>query len=107
VSGYRLAVCAEMVFLDLPFVERVRRISDLGFEVEMWDWTAKDIDALAKTGATFSSMTGYISGTLADPDGADELLRTAEVSLDTAARLGCPRLNVHGIAGCPWSPPGP
>ena len=31
----------------------------------------KDIDALAATGATFSSMTGYITGTLADPDGAD------------------------------------
>ena len=36
-SGYRLAVCAEMVYLDLPFVERVRRIADLGFEVEISD----------------------------------------------------------------------
>ena len=35
---------AEMVFLDLPFVERVRRIAELGFEVEIWDWTTKDID---------------------------------------------------------------
>ena len=95
-SGFRLAASAEMVFLDLPFPERVRRIDDLGFEVEIWDWTTKDIDALAKTGATFSSMTGYITGTLADPDGADELLRTAELSLDAAARLDCPRLNVHG-----------
>ena len=50
-----------MVFLDLPFEERVRRIADLGFEVEIWDWTSKDIDALAETGATFSSMTGYIA----------------------------------------------
>ena len=65
-SGYRLAVCAEMVFLDLPFPERVRRIADLGFEVEMWNWAGKDIDALAGTGATFSSMTGYLRGTLAD-----------------------------------------
>ena len=32
-----------MVFLDLPFEERVRRIADLGFEVEIWDWTNKDI----------------------------------------------------------------
>jgi hydroxypyruvate isomerase len=94
--SYRLAVCAEMVFLDLPFEERVRRITDLGFEVEIWDWTTKDIDALTKTGATFSSMTGYIGGTLADPDGATELLRTAELSLETAARLACPRLNIHG-----------
>jgi hydroxypyruvate isomerase len=74
----------------------VRRIADLGFEVEIWNWTTKDVDALARTGATFSSMTGYVRGTLADRDGAEELLRTAEQSLKVADRLGCPRLNVHG-----------
>jgi hydroxypyruvate isomerase len=95
-SSYRLAVSAEMVFVDLPFLERVRRIADAGFEVEIWDWTKKDVDALARTGATFSSMTGYVTGTLADPDGAEELLRTAEESLKVAEQLDCPRLNVHG-----------
>ena len=95
-STFRLAVSAEMVFLELPFEERVRRIADLGFQVEIWDWTKQDIDALAKTGATFSSMTGYVTGTLADPAGAEELLRTAELSLGIAEQLDCPRLNVHG-----------
>src|SRR4051794_3971901 len=95
-GSYRLAVSAEMVFVDLPFEERVRRITDRGFEVEIWDWTKKDIDSLAKTGAMFSSMTGYVTGTLADPDGAAELLRTAEQSLRVADELDCPRLNVHG-----------
>jgi hydroxypyruvate isomerase len=95
-TGFRLAACAEMVFLDLPIEERVRRIADLGFEVEIWDWTSKDTAALAKTGATFSSMTGYVQGTLADADGAVELLRTAEQSLQVAEELDCPRLNVHG-----------
>jgi len=66
VSRFRLAVSAEMVFLDLPFQERARRIAELGFE--LWDWTTKDLDALTRTGATFSSMTGYVRGTLADPD---------------------------------------
>jgi hydroxypyruvate isomerase len=96
VTGFRLAASAEMLFLDLPFEERVRRIADLGFEVEIWDWTTKDVHALVRTGATFSSMTGYVTGTLADPDGAQELLRTAEVSLKVAEQLDCPRLNVHG-----------
>ena len=85
-----------MMFVDLPFAERVRRIADLGFEVEIWDWTTKDINSLAETGATFSSMTGYISGTLADPEGAEQLLQTAEQSLRVAEQLDCPRLNVHG-----------
>jgi hydroxypyruvate isomerase len=108
VSGYRLAVCAEMVFLDLPFPDRVRRIADLGFEVEMWNWATKEVDALAGTGATFSSLTGYLAGTLTDPAGADELLRTARLSLEVAERLDCPRLNVHGTGlddrGLPVTP---
>jgi len=94
--SFRLAVSAEMVFTDLPFLERVRRIHELEYEVEIWDWTKKDIAALVNTGATFSSMTGYITGTLADPDGAAELLRTAEQSVKVAEQLNCPRLNVHG-----------
>jgi hydroxypyruvate isomerase len=105
---FRLAVSAEMVFTDLAFEERVRRIDDLGFEVEIWDWTKKDIIALVRTGATFSSMTGYISGTLADDNGAEELLRTAEESLKVAEQLNCPRLNVHGTGlddkGLPVTP---
>jgi hydroxypyruvate isomerase len=106
--SFRLAVSAEMVFTDLAFEERVRRIDDLGFEVEIWDWTKKDIIALVRTGATFSSMTGYISGTLADDNGAEELLRTAEESLKVAEQLNCPRLNVHGTGlddkGLPVTP---
>ena len=95
-SPFTLAVCAEMVFLDLPIVERVRRIHELGFQVEIWDWTTKDVDALVATGATFSSMTGYVRGELVDPAGADELLATAAASIPVAARLGIPRLNLHG-----------
>ena len=45
-----------MVFLDLPFEQRVRRIAESGFQVEIWNWTYHDIDALVQTGAQFSSM---------------------------------------------------
>ena len=41
-------------------------------------------------------MTGYVTGELIDPDGADELLRTAAQSIPIAKRLGIPRLNLHG-----------
>ena len=93
---FELAVCSEMVFLDLPFVERVRRIDDLGFQVEIWDWTQKDISALVNTGATFSSMTGYVRGGLTDRDLSDEMLRTARETIPVANELGCPRLVIHG-----------
>ena len=93
--AFPLAVSAEMVFLDLPFEERVRRISDLGFAVEIWSWQEKDVKALADSGATFSSMTGYVHGNIVEPDAAKTLLKTAEQTLDVAAELGCRRLVVH------------
>jgi hydroxypyruvate isomerase len=93
---FQLAVCAEMVFRDLPFVERVKNIAGMGFQVEIWDWTKKDIDALVDTGATFSSMTGYVEGDLITAEGTQALLRTAAQSIEVAQRLRCPRLNLHG-----------
>ncbi len=95
-ASYQLSVCAEMVFLDLPFVERVKRIHALGFGVEIWGWANKDIDALAATGARFTSMTGYLSGNLTDDDEIQQLLQSAEASLAVAERLNCPALNLHG-----------
>ena len=95
-SPFNLAVSSEMVFRKLPIIERVKRIAELGFNVEIWDWTKHDIAALVKTGATFSSMTGYVTGTLSDDEGADELIRTTKQSIPIAKELGIPRLNLHG-----------
>ncbi|WP_299039781.1 TIM barrel protein [uncultured Pseudokineococcus sp.] len=95
----RLAVCAEMVFTDLPLPERVRRLGAAGYGVVLWDWRGADLGALAvlrEEGVWFSSMTGYVEGALADPDGAARLLATAEESVRAARPLGVERLNVHG-----------
>jgi len=94
--GFRLAASAEMLFRELPFVERVRRIHDRGFEVEIWDWSTKDLDAIAATGATISSMTGYLRGDLTTDDGITELVATARESLAAAEIIDAPRLNLHG-----------
>jgi hydroxypyruvate isomerase len=84
-----------MVFTDLPIIDRVRRIDDMGFAVEIWSWQDKDLPALADTGARFSSMTGYLHGDLVDPDTADDVIRTAALSIKAAETLGVPRLNLH------------
>lgn len=105
---FTLAVCSEMVYTDLPHLERVARIHERGFAVEIWDWTGKDAAALRATGARFTSMTGYVTGDLVTPEGADDLLRTAEESIRFAGELGCPTLNVHGTGlgegGIPVTP---
>ena len=85
-----------MLYLELPFVDRVNRIAEQGFEVEIWDWSTKDLAALAATGATFSSMTGYLRGDLLTDDGIAELLATARESLAAAEIIDSPRLNLHG-----------
>jgi hydroxypyruvate isomerase len=95
-ASFQLSVCAEMVFLDLSFVERVARIDALGFGVEIWNWANKDLDALVATGARFTSMTGYLSGNLTDEEEIAQLLQSAEQSLAVAQRLNCPSLNLHG-----------
>ncbi len=93
---FPLAVTSEMLFLDLPYLDRVRRIKELGFQVEMWDWTQKDLRAVAEIGATWSTMTGYVHGDLYDREGGEELLRTAKLATEAAKVIGCPRLVVHG-----------
>ncbi len=96
---FTLAACCEMVHVDLPVAERVRRLTALDFQVELWDWTRHDLDeleALRDEGAVYSSMTGYVTGGLVEPAAADELLATAARSVEVAARLGIPRLNLHG-----------
>lgn len=95
-SPFTLAICSEMVFTDLPLVERVERIHALGFAAEIWNWIDKDLDALARTGANFTSMTGYIEGSLTDPQGSEALVASAEKSIAAAAVLGNPSLNLHG-----------
>lgn len=95
-NGFTLAVCAEMVFTDRPFLERVELIRDLGFAVEFWGWTEKDLTAIAATDAHVTSMTGYVEGDLIDPAGADALLRTAQQSIEASRQLGRPNLNLHG-----------
>jgi len=96
---FTLAVSCEMVFVDQPVADRVRRLTDLDVQVEIWDWTRHDVEeleSLRTEGAVYSSMTGYVTGGLVDPDAADQLLSTAARSIEVAQRLGIPRLNLHG-----------
>ncbi|MFJ5859935.1 TIM barrel protein [Pseudarthrobacter sp. NPDC092439] len=91
----RLAVCAEMVYGELSLIDRVNRIHEQGFDVELWDTRGRDIAALAATGARFSSMSGYFGGSLTDSASADEVVASAEKLIPVALELGVERMVVH------------
>lgn len=114
---FTLAACAEMLWRDRPMEWRCAKLAEMGFQVGFWNWPAHDLKALEKSGATFSIMNGYLTGRLADDDGADELLRSARETAQVGKRLGVARLNLHGtglgegglpversdvVTGCMW-----
>lgn len=96
IQPFSLAVCAEMIWRDKPIEWRCARLTEMGFDVGLWNWSDHDLVALEKSGATFSIMNGYLTGRLADDEGADELLRSARETAQIGKRLGVARLNLHG-----------
>lgn len=93
---FPLAACAEMLWLDKPIDWRASRLKEQGFGVGLWNWPQHDLDALERTGATFTIMNGYLRGRLTDDEGAAELLETARETARVGKRLGVQRLNLHG-----------
>lgn len=90
---FHLSISADTVFLDLPFLERVRRIADAGFLVEFWGWRDRDIDSIAADPSIrVCAFTGYSKGSMVHPDGVDEFLRSIKDSLPIAAKLRCKSL---------------
>ena len=94
--GFRLSACAEMLWRDRPMAWRCRHLTEMGFGVGLWTWTAWDPEELSRTGARFTIMNGYLHGRLGDPDGADMLLMSARETAQVGKRLGVERLNLHG-----------
>lgn len=95
-NDFQLSVCAEMVYLELPLLERIRRIHhEHGLAVDLWTSDHLDLTALKATGARFSSMIGYRSGSLVDPESCDAVVNSAEQMAQRATELGIPRLVLH------------
>lgn len=91
-----LSICAEMVYMDLPFEERMKIIYDKGFAVDIWAYWAHDVDKLKKTGIPIQVAQGYIHGNLATPEDSEEMLMTAKEALPVLKDLGAKLLIIHG-----------
>ena len=85
--GFQLAACAEMLWPDRPLAWRASRLSEMEFGVGLWNWPEWDLEALERTGATFTIMNGYVKGRLADAEGGELLLKSARETVQIGKRL--------------------
>jgi hydroxypyruvate isomerase len=95
-SIQKLAVNAEMVFLDLPFYERIIRLKELGFRVGLWGLDGHDVERLASAGSIYSMIDGFGFGNLAFRDAADAMVSSIEKLIPVAKAIGSPLMNLHG-----------
>lgn len=103
-----LSVCLELVFRNDPFVRRIDRVANLGFEaVEFWTWSDKNLDAVAAqlenhdlklvniAGITEQSPPEELDRAMTNPDSRADAVADVEDSIEAAARLNCPFVTVH------------
>jgi hydroxypyruvate isomerase len=88
-----LSVCAETVFRNLPFEQRVQEIAKEGFLIEFWHRPEPEIDALeADSTVQVSTFVGSEIGSMLHPDGVETFMKGVERNLGIAKRLRCRRM---------------
>jgi hydroxypyruvate isomerase len=93
----KASVCIEMIYTELPFLDRIRAAADQGFDaIEFWNWDNKDMPAIQRTAkeagidiATFQSNRG---GTLINPAQRQAFLDGIRESLAKARDMGVKNL---------------
>ncbi len=90
---FQLSVCAETVFCDRPFPQRLQEIAGSGFLIDFWRWEGKDVAAIAANPALrISSFAGYLTGSLVDPSGLEAYLDGVARTVPVAQQLRCSQL---------------
>jgi hydroxypyruvate isomerase len=93
----KLTPCLEMLFRELPFVDRIGAVADCGYSAaEFWGHDNKDLKAIAaaaaKYGVTITSMTAC--GDLVNPQKHDEAEQKLKAAIEAARVVACGRLIV-------------
>lgn len=89
----RFSVCIEMIFRDLPFLDRISAVAQAGYPaVEFWGWRGKDMsavaDKLAEEGVALAAFLADCGKDLCDPDAHKDWVKGAAESIDQAAAVG-------------------
>ena len=91
------SVCIEMIFTEFPFLERIEKAAEAGFDaIEFWNWDNKDLPgikaAVDKAGLGIAAFQANLGGTLIHPDHREGFVAGIQKSLDKAQEMGSPSL---------------
>jgi hydroxypyruvate isomerase len=92
------AVNVEMFWAKLPFLERLKKVSEAGFShYEFWTFKTKDIPAIAKASVDLGLTPTYFSvySGLGDPKRKEPFLSAVEDAIEVANALGVKKLGVN------------
>jgi hydroxypyruvate isomerase len=93
-----VSICAEMIYPDLPFIERVDMLNRQGFSTfEFWAWKDKDLGQLenrVEQGMRVATFSGQRQGSLVEPADHPAYVEEVKESIEVARRLGCSHLMV-------------
>jgi hydroxypyruvate isomerase len=95
----RLSVCIEMIFKELPFLDRIDAVSRAGFDAfEFWGWRSKDVVGILKkkerNGLTVSAFGVDPVGRIVDPSTRSTFISGVKDSIKIAHKLDCSRIIV-------------
>src|SRR5262249_13259893 len=95
----RLSVCIDMIMTEIPFLDRMSRVKQLGYPAfEFWEWKNKDLDAIQKKrdelGLEIATMMGSGWKQLFTEDARRTFVADIKASAATAKRLGVKTLIV-------------
>lgn len=93
----KASVCIEMIFTEYPFLERIEKAAEVGFDaVEFWNWDSKDLAAIKaavdQAGLAIASFQSNLGGTLIHPDHRESFVAGVQKSLGKAQEMGVPAL---------------
>ena len=87
------SVCIEMVFTEVPFLERIEKAAKAGFDaIEFWNWDNKDLPAVKaaveEAGIGIASFQSNLGGTLIHPEQREGFAASIAQSLEKAREVG-------------------
>jgi hydroxypyruvate isomerase len=88
----KVSVCIEMIYTEYPFLDRIKKAADQGFDaVEFWNWDNKDMPAIKKTaadaGIKIATFQSNLGGTLIHPSHRENFVAGIKKSLAMAKEM--------------------